>query len=267
MAILINDNYSLQANKPFDARYMNISTPWVDVPAVLAGIPTYRYIGLTVNIAGSEWWWKNGVGDGDLVLKSLGGTISGATNGLHLANSGTVIQLGGALNQDTIISGATNTYGISFTSLKNFNVGFNNVSTITDSGNTGGLRYGGNYSSYYVARSIPDVAFVTGYTQSKTNHVNVRIVTANGYTITDSDDFIGISGATSISLPASPVCGHRVSISDISGNAVVNVITISGNGKNIIGSPNATINTDYGSFTLVWTAQNSIGWSSIAMNN
>ena len=55
MAILINDNYSLQAVKPFDARYMNISTPWASCVAAIAGIPTYRYQGLTININGEEW--------------------------------------------------------------------------------------------------------------------------------------------------------------------------------------------------------------------
>ena len=55
MAILINDNYSLSANKPIDARYLNISTPWADCAEVIAGIPTYRYTGLTVNIAGEEY--------------------------------------------------------------------------------------------------------------------------------------------------------------------------------------------------------------------
>jgi len=108
MAILINDNYSLSANKPFDARYLNISTPWASCAAAIAGIPTYRYSGLTVNIAGDEWWWKDGVGDGDLVLKTQGGSgsVSGATNGLQLLCSGTYIGLGGALTQNTTICGA-----------------------------------------------------------------------------------------------------------------------------------------------------------------
>ena len=69
MAILINDNYSLQACKPFDARYLNICSPWTSVAAVNLGIPTYRYTGLTVNIMGTEYWYGVGVTDGDLVVK------------------------------------------------------------------------------------------------------------------------------------------------------------------------------------------------------
>jgi len=108
MAILINDNYSLSANKPFDARYLNISTPWTNCAEVLAGIPTYRYIGLTVNINGEEWWWKDGVLDTNLVPKTLGGTsnLSGATNGLQLLCSNTYVGLGGELTQNTTIYGA-----------------------------------------------------------------------------------------------------------------------------------------------------------------
>jgi len=106
MAILINDNYSLQACKPFDARYLNICSPWTSVGAVNTAIPTYRYTGLTVNIMGTEYWYKNGIGNGDLIPKSLGGggTLSGATNGLHLINSGTTVVLGGALTGDTTIN-------------------------------------------------------------------------------------------------------------------------------------------------------------------
>lgn len=107
MAILINDNYSLQAqNKAFDARYLDIDTTWASCAAAIAGIPTYRYPGLTINISNEEWWWKDGVSDGDLVQKSLGGTsnLTGATNGLSLFNGGTCVGLGGDLSQSTTIT-------------------------------------------------------------------------------------------------------------------------------------------------------------------
>ena len=109
MAIIINDNYSLQApNKAFDARYFDVDAPWASCAAAIAGIPTYRYQGLTINIAGEEWWWKDGTADGDLVQKALGGTsnLSGATNGLSLFCSSTYVGLGGELTQDTTICGS-----------------------------------------------------------------------------------------------------------------------------------------------------------------
>ena len=102
MAILINDNYSLQACKPFDARYLNICTPWTSVSAVNTAIPTYRYTGLTVNIQGTEYWYKNGIADSCLIPKTMGGTITGATNGLGV--SGQKVCLGGRLTTSTDIS-------------------------------------------------------------------------------------------------------------------------------------------------------------------
>jgi hypothetical protein len=104
MAILINDNYSLQACKPFDARYLNICAPWTSVSAVNLAIPTYRYTGLTVNVMGTEYWYKDGIADSCLVVKSLGGTLTSAINGLHLTSGGTTVVLGGALTGNTFIS-------------------------------------------------------------------------------------------------------------------------------------------------------------------
>jgi len=139
MAILINDNYSLQAVKPFDARYMNISTPWASCVAAIAGIPTYRYQGLTININGEEWWWKDGIGDGDLIQKSLGGTgnVSGATNGISLVCGGTYVALGGTLTGNTTFDGTASKYT---------------------------LQYGADYSSTFVPRTLVDQGYVTGLT-------------------------------------------------------------------------------------------------------
>jgi hypothetical protein len=109
MAIIINDNYCLQTmNKAFDSRYLDINIPWASCSEAIAGIPTYRYTGLTINIGSNEYWWKEGIADEDLVLKTLGGTsnLTGATNGLQLLNSDTNIGLGGNLTQNTTICGA-----------------------------------------------------------------------------------------------------------------------------------------------------------------
>ena len=59
-------------NKPIDAKY----GPYADTSAALAAIgSTLRYIGLTVGIkdgeAVKEYWFRNGVANGDLELKDL----------------------------------------------------------------------------------------------------------------------------------------------------------------------------------------------------
>lgn len=59
MAIIVNDAINNHSPKPLDDKYFNGLAPWADVAAVndpITGIPpTYRHIGLTVNIAGVEY--------------------------------------------------------------------------------------------------------------------------------------------------------------------------------------------------------------------
>jgi hypothetical protein len=87
MAIILNDNLKINAGKPIDSRYLTTgNTIYISTTAVNAAIPTpLRYTGLTVNILGNEYWYKNGVSGTSLVLKvPTGGTaanaITGATN-------------------------------------------------------------------------------------------------------------------------------------------------------------------------------------------
>ncbi len=111
MAIIINDNLAVNIGKPIDSKYLNITTPWISIGAVNAGIPlSYRYTGLTVNILGAEYWYANGITNGDLVLKTNIGTLTGTTNGLHLANNGTQVALGGVLSGDTSFSNGILSY-------------------------------------------------------------------------------------------------------------------------------------------------------------
>ena len=51
--------------------YSNNGTPYTDETAAKAAVPLeIRYRGLTVNIAGEEWWWKAGTADINLVQKT-----------------------------------------------------------------------------------------------------------------------------------------------------------------------------------------------------
>lgn len=57
--------------------------PWSSESAAIANIPApIRYLGLTAGIIGgngviAEYWWPNGLADGDLVVKTTGGGSSG----------------------------------------------------------------------------------------------------------------------------------------------------------------------------------------------
>ncbi len=84
MAIELGDNIKTGAPKPTDSRYLNNQVPWTSVSEVNAnitgGVGGVRYVGLTVNINGEEYWYKNGIADTDLELKSFGGGSASGEN-------------------------------------------------------------------------------------------------------------------------------------------------------------------------------------------
>jgi hypothetical protein len=115
----------------------------------------------------------------------------------------------------------------------------------------------------YVGDYLDDIVFSGGTTgNTQNNKKEINIVTSTGYTVIDSDSYIGCSGVTSIILPSTPKLGHEVTFSDIIGDAYTNNVQINGNGYNIQDDTFALINTDYGSLTLVF---NGIIWSGTAI--
>jgi len=88
MAIILNDNLKILVGAPLDDKYLNgDNTPYVDVLEVNTTIGiAQRYLGLTVNIANEEYWYKDGVADGQLVQKI---TASGGTSIVGIQNTGT----------------------------------------------------------------------------------------------------------------------------------------------------------------------------------
>ena len=88
MAIILNDNTKINAGKPIDTRYLTTgNTAYLSTGATNAAIPIpLRYTGLTVNILGTEYWYKNGVDNTNLIEKKFdsvipsGNFVTGATN-------------------------------------------------------------------------------------------------------------------------------------------------------------------------------------------
>jgi len=78
MSISINDNFNANAPKILDNRYSaNGVTPYVSIAAANLAIPiSQRALGLTVLIGSDEYWYKAGITDPDLVLKSIVGVAS-----------------------------------------------------------------------------------------------------------------------------------------------------------------------------------------------
>ena len=77
MAIALTDNIRVGAQKPIEDKYFNGLFPYTSVSQaenlIAIGV---RFIGLTVNINTDEYWFKNAITNGSLILKG-GGSGSG----------------------------------------------------------------------------------------------------------------------------------------------------------------------------------------------
>jgi hypothetical protein len=188
---------------------------------------------LTTDSEGNASWKATAAGSG---------TITGATNGL--CKIGQNVVLGGALTGTTSISlsGATS---LTFTDTRT---------------TTSGVTYGGDYEEDFVARSL----VTKKYVDDKANTIAVCNVSVS-YTATTESDFVGISGASTLHLPATPKACQRITVADIEGNALSDNICIVGNGQCINGESYALINTNYGSMTFI--NNNVSGWSAVAFIN
>lgn len=84
----------------------------------------------------------------------------------------------------------------------------------------------------------------------------VVVVTTTPYLALATDLFIGVNNTGlvpfSVVLPANPQTGKVYIVKDVSGTAAVDPITITAVGHTIDGAASATINTNFGSVTLVF---------------
>lgn len=72
MAINITDNIRVGQQKPVDDKYFNGLVPYISTAEVNSLISiNVRHRGLTVNINGEEYWYKDGIGNDNLVLKII----------------------------------------------------------------------------------------------------------------------------------------------------------------------------------------------------
>jgi len=88
------------------------------------------------------------------------------------------------------------------------------------------------------------------------------------YNVGTDDGIIQVGAITqpiTITLPLSSVIqiGNTYTVKDVLGNAATYNITVSGNGKNIDGSPNLIINNNYAAYTFIYNGNN---WT-IVYNN
>ena len=70
MSIKLSDSIRVGQQKPVDDKYFNGLAPYTSITQVNNLIlPTVRHRGLTVNINGEEYWYKDGIENNNLVLK------------------------------------------------------------------------------------------------------------------------------------------------------------------------------------------------------
>ena len=179
MAINLSDNIKVQAPKPADSRYLNITVPYSGTTHVNMLIPSgERFQGLTVLINGTqtggvnkEYWYKVGVADINLVLKSLGGTsvLTGATNGLTLVKSGTTAILGGTLTGNTVFDGGVSLYN---------------------------LQYAGNYAANFTDRSLIDKGYANAIVSGLKPKAAVEVATLSAITLTGNQMIDGVMTTT-----------------------------------------------------------------------
>ncbi len=150
MAITFNNNFKIGIGAPIDSKYLDVlNQPYSSTGATNAAIlQSQRYTGLTVNILGVEYWYKNGTSDIDLVLKTASssggtGTITGGTNGLGI--TGANVCLGGTLINPTIIIDAS---GV-------------------------GIQYASDYSGTFIDESLITKKYVNSKFSGTTFHVPV----------------------------------------------------------------------------------------------
>ena len=70
MSIKLSDSIRVGQQKPLEDKYFNELVPYTSITQVNTLLPkAVRHIGLTVNINGEEYWYKDGIEDANLVLK------------------------------------------------------------------------------------------------------------------------------------------------------------------------------------------------------
>ena len=131
MAINLSDNVLAKTTAPADAKYGPYSG--ADIAAAKSAATSYldasfRYKGLTVAlIVGStltEYWFKDGITDSDLVVKSGGGSISVEDSGTEIKSDADTINFVGNVKAE-LVSGVVNVSSDTFTHANGSNTTWN----------------------------------------------------------------------------------------------------------------------------------------------
>jgi len=204
----INDLYSLSGKTDLPSAEGQVKEHATIV--YVSGETAYYVLVDVANIGNSAGWEVfNSGGGGE-------GTLTGATNGIVLANSGTTVALGGALTGDTTINASGASFNL--TNIRDFQIssgittsfGVNNEGlsflftggSITYDTNQG-IVYGGDYSSNFIDESLVSKRYVDLIATGLDPKSAVVLATTSG------DGNIDLTGGTFVS--GSTIDGEVVS--------------------------------------------------------
>ena len=89
MSIKLSDSIRVGQQKPLEDKYFNELVPYTSITQVNTLLPkAVRHIGLTVNINGEEYWYKDGIEDSNLVWKSS--NLSSYDKSILIENNGNI---------------------------------------------------------------------------------------------------------------------------------------------------------------------------------
>ena len=88
---------------------------------------------------------------------------------------------------------------------------------------------------------------------------NWALITVNTSVVAGINYAVDTTGPVTLTLPVSPALNDVVSVSDATGNAGTNNVTVNGNGKNVIGDTTLTLDINWSAATIVFINA-TIGW-------
>jgi len=185
-----------------------------------------------------------------------------------LTKTGRKVKLGGSLTGNTTITGAYN-FGVNTTNINlTGSTAINLTSPIVTLQTTPSV--GLTSDAVLVWNSVDKkIKTVSGTVLGDKNNIYSHSAVTTSVLLTTGSSYVILvnnSAPVIITLPATPLNGQTFKIKNVSGSAVTNVITIAGNGKNIDGSLNGLINTDYGALELMYDTALT-AWFSLAFIN
>jgi hypothetical protein len=190
MAIQLSDSIFVGQQKPVEDKYYNGLSPYTSTTEVNTTLASaIRYRGLTVNINGTEYWYKDGTADNQLVAKSIGLTVTGNSGAATLSTAG-------ILNIPTYtlagLGGQPQLNGTGFVKATGTTISYDNSSYLTTTLTSGNI-FVGNASNIATSTTLTLNASTGTFGLSNTGVLTIpdASATVRGFMSTGTQVFAG----------------------------------------------------------------------------